>query len=30
MGAKLSEYHTGYRAFFRSLLEMLPLEKKFR
>ncbi len=27
MGAKLSEYHTGYRAFSRSLLERLPLEK---
>jgi hypothetical protein len=27
MGAKLSEYYTGYRAFSRSLLEMLPLEK---
>jgi len=26
MGAKLSEYHTGYRAFSRSLLEQLPLE----
>ena len=26
-GAKLSEYHTGYRAFARSLLERLPLEK---
>ena len=25
-GAKLSEYHTGYRAFSRSLLERLPLE----
>lgn len=25
-GAKLSEYHTGYRAFSRSLLEKLPLE----
>ena len=26
MGAKLSEYHTGYRAFSRELLEALPLE----
>jgi glycosyltransferase involved in cell wall biosynthesis len=26
-GAKLSEYHTGYRAFSRELLESLPLEK---
>jgi glycosyltransferase involved in cell wall biosynthesis len=26
MGAKLSEYHTGYRAFSRALLEQLPLE----
>jgi glycosyltransferase involved in cell wall biosynthesis len=26
MGAKLSEYHTGYRAFSRQLLETLPLE----
>src|SRR5437763_5220009 len=26
-GAKLSEYHTGYRAFARSLLERLPLER---
>jgi glycosyltransferase involved in cell wall biosynthesis len=26
MGAKLSEYHTGYRAFSRKLLEELPLE----
>lgn len=26
MGAKLSEYHTGYRAFSRRLLEQLPLE----
>ena len=25
LGAKLSEYHTGYRAFSRSLLEKLPL-----
>lgn len=25
-GAKLSEYHTGYRAFSRSLLESLPLQ----
>lgn len=27
MGAKLSEYHTGYRAFSRELLEKLPLER---
>jgi len=27
LGAKLSEYHTGYRAFARALLEELPLEK---
>jgi glycosyltransferase involved in cell wall biosynthesis len=27
MGAKLSEYHTGYRAFSRQLLERLPLEE---
>lgn len=27
MDAKLSEYHTGYRAFSRRLLERLPLEK---
>lgn len=27
LGAKLSEYHTGYRAFARRLLEQLPLEK---
>lgn len=26
LGAKLSEYHTGYRAFSRELLERLPLE----
>ncbi|HVP14895.1 MAG TPA: glycosyltransferase family 2 protein [Terriglobales bacterium] len=26
MGAKLSEYHTGYRAFSRAVLETLPLE----
>ncbi len=26
MGAKLSEYHTGYRAFSRTLLEQLPLD----
>ena len=26
LNAKLSEYHTGYRAFARSLLERLPLE----
>jgi len=25
MGAKLSEYHTGYRAFSREVLEKLPL-----
>ncbi len=27
LGAKLSEYHTGYRAFSRLLLETLPLEE---
>ena len=26
LGAKLSEYHTGYRAFTRKLLERLPLD----
>ena len=26
-GAKLSEYHTGYRAFSRTVLETLPLEE---
>ncbi len=26
MGAKLSEYHTGYRAFSRGLIESLPLD----
>src|SRR5260370_34639438 len=26
IGAKLSEYHTGYRAFSRQLLDQLPLE----
>ena len=26
LGAKLSEYHTGFRAFSRALLESLPLE----
>ncbi len=26
-GAKLSEYHTGYRAFSRELLERLPLDR---
>jgi glycosyltransferase involved in cell wall biosynthesis len=26
LGAKLSEYHTGYRAFARGLLERLPLD----
>jgi glycosyltransferase involved in cell wall biosynthesis len=26
LGAKLSEYHTGYRAFSRKLLEQLPLK----
>ena len=26
LGARLSEYHTGYRAFSRELLERLPLE----
>jgi glycosyltransferase involved in cell wall biosynthesis len=27
LGAKLSEYHTGYRAFARTLLKRLPLEQ---
>jgi glycosyltransferase involved in cell wall biosynthesis len=27
IGAKLSEYHTGYRAFSRHILEQLPLDK---
>ena len=27
LGAKLSEYHTGYRAFAKSLLERLPIEQ---
>jgi glycosyltransferase involved in cell wall biosynthesis len=27
IGAKLSEYHTGFRAFSRELLERLPLER---
>lgn len=27
LGAKLSKYHTGYRAFSRELLEKLPLER---
>jgi glycosyltransferase involved in cell wall biosynthesis len=27
MGAKLSEYHTGFRAYTRELLEALPLER---
>lgn len=27
LGAKLSEYHTGYRAFSRRLLSQLPLER---
>ena len=27
MGAKLSEYHTGFRAFSRDLLEALPLDR---
>jgi hypothetical protein len=27
MGAKVSEYHTGYRAFSRKVLESLPLEE---
>jgi glycosyltransferase involved in cell wall biosynthesis len=27
LGAKLSEYHTGYRAFARDLLERLPFDK---
>ncbi len=27
MGSKLSEFHTGYRAFSRAILERLPLEE---
>ena len=27
LGHKLSEYHTGYRAFSREILESLPLDK---
>ncbi|HXL72901.1 MAG TPA: glycosyltransferase family 2 protein [bacterium] len=27
MGAKISEYHTGYRAFTRKVLETVPMEK---
>ena len=27
MDAKLSEYHTGYRAFSRELLEKIPFER---
>ena len=27
MGAKLSEYHSGYRAFSRELLESLPIDR---
>jgi hypothetical protein len=27
LGAKLSEYHTGFRAYTRELLEALPLEQ---
>ena len=27
MGAKLSEYHTGYRAFSRDLLEKIPIQR---
>src|SRR5437588_2731429 len=27
LGAKLSEYHTGYRAFSREILESIPLER---
>lgn len=27
MGAKLSEYHTGYRAFTRKVLESIPMDK---
>ena len=30
IGAKLSEYHTGYRAFSRKLLERVPIDRKFR
>ena len=27
MGQKLAEYHTGYRAFSKEILEKLPLDK---
>ena len=27
LGAKISEYHTGFRAFSRAVLEQLPLEE---
>jgi hypothetical protein len=27
LGAKLSEYHTGYRAFTRKVLESLPIDR---
>jgi hypothetical protein len=27
IGAKLSEYHTGFRAYRRAVLETLPLEE---
>ena len=27
LGAKISEYHTGYRAFSRQLLERLPVDE---
>ena len=27
LGSKLSEFHTGYRAFSRTLLEKLPIER---
>ncbi len=30
MGAHLSEYHTGYRAYSKELLNSLPLEQQFR
>ena len=30
LGVKLSEYHTGFRAFSKELLETLPLARKLR
>ncbi len=29
MGAKISEYHTGFRAFSKEVLESLPLRRRF-